>query len=206
MTPRPVFASPPIIIITITTTSLLLPLFLEFEPRIRHAHKFRARCETRSVRGCPRPIGGRTVANFAETMWDVPQGAGEHGRQRRIDAEGSRKEGVIGGERYGWQVEDSACTPGLQLEPTSCWARMIRDGQGAAIGHHQRSKCSHLHRAHKGKYPLACKSPCWKRRSHREREYYATAQCHRSFAVACNHYPGDIREKKKKKCERRHHQ
>jgi hypothetical protein len=195
MTPRPVFASPPIIIIIITITSLLLPfLIFGIEPRIRHTHKFRARCETRSARGCPRPIGGRTVANFAKTMWDVPQGAWECGRQRRIDAEGSRKKEVIGGERYGWQVGDSACTPGLQLEPTPCWTGTIQDGQGPVIDHCQWSKCSHLHRARKGRCPLACKSPCWKHRSHKEREYYATAQYHRSFAVACNHYPGDIRE------------
>jgi hypothetical protein len=199
MTPRPVFASPS------PSPSSLSPsspprssLFLEFEPRIRHVHKFRARFETRSARGYPRPIGGRTIANFATTVRDVPQGAWERGRQRRIDAEGSQKKEVIGGERYGWQVGDSACTPGVQLEPTSCWTRMIRDGQGAVIGHRQWSKCSHPHRARKGRYPLACKSPCWKHRSHREREYFATAQCRRSFAVACNHYPGDIREQNNK--------
>jgi hypothetical protein len=174
--------------------SYSLSLFLEFEPRIRRAHKFRARCETRSAHGYPPPIGGRTTANFARTVGYVPQGAWGHDRQLRIDAEGSRKREVIGGEKYAWRVGDSACTPGLQLEPTSCWTRLIRDGQGSMTGHCQWSKRCHLHRARKGRYPLACRSPCWKHRYHREREYYATAQCHRSFAVACNHYPGDIRE------------
>jgi len=194
MTPRPVFASPPIIIIIITTSSLFLPYFWNFEPWIRYAHKFRARCETRSARGCPPPIGGRTVANFAETMRDVPQGAWERGQQRRIDAGGSRRKEVTGGERYKWQAGDSACTLVLQLEPTSCWTRVIRDGQEAVIGHCQWSRCSHHHRVRKGRYLLVCKSPCWKHRSHRERKYFATAQCRRSFADACNHYPGDIRE------------
>ena len=156
MTPRPVFASPP----SLSSSPPPRSLFLEFEPRIRHVHKFRARYETRSARGCLRPIGGRTVANFAKTMQDAPQGAWERGRQRRIDAEGSRKKEAIGGERYGWQVGDSACTPGVQPEPTSCWTRMIRVGQGPVIGHRQWSKCYHLHRAHKGMYPLVCKSPC----------------------------------------------
>lgn len=102
MTPRPVFASPPIIIIIISTSSLL-PFFIF--GNLSHGsgtrHKFRARCETRSARGCLRPIGGRTIANFAETMQDVPQGVLERDQQRRIDVEGSRRKEVIGDERYG---------------------------------------------------------------------------------------------------------
>jgi hypothetical protein len=53
------------------------------------------------------------AANFAKTMWGVPQGAWERDRQRRIDVEGSRKKEVIEGEKNGWQVGDSACTPGV---------------------------------------------------------------------------------------------
>ncbi len=165
-------------------------------PQIRRTHKFRARCETHSTRGCPQLTAGRKAANLATTTTtgDVPQGEWERGRQRRIGAEGSRKKEVIEDERCSWPAGGFACTPGL-LEPTSCWTRVTRDGQGTAIGHFQWSKCSHRHRARKGRYPLACTSPCWKHKSHVEREYYAIVQCRRSFAVACNHYPSDIREK-----------
>src|ERR1700679_2312649 len=101
MTPRPVFASPSL---SSSSPPPRSSLFLEFEPRIRHVHKFRVRYETRSAHGCPRPIGGRMAANFAKTMRGVPQGAWERDRQRRIDVEGSRKKEVIEGEKNGWQV------------------------------------------------------------------------------------------------------
>ena len=75
---------------------------------------------------------------------------------------------------------------------------MIRGGREAVIDHCHWSKCSHRHRARMGRYLLSCKSPCWKHRSHEEHEYYATARCHRSFAVGYNHCPDNIREQKNK--------
>jgi hypothetical protein len=114
----------------------------------------RARCGRCSVRDCPRLTGVRRAAKLAIlTSLKGAVAHAAHVQQRRISVGGLQKGAIAGGRR---QSVRFACTP--ELGPSSHWGTMIPDGWGATIGHWR--KCSRRHRVHKGRYPLACKSPC----------------------------------------------